>query len=82
MGMKSLTKLYLVEMSFQHTIRLIYPSTAALSVASLGTTLQELKITLPSKLSVCEVTQLIPLDCQSKDSVIQLLNLDTKMLHL
>jgi hypothetical protein len=63
LGMKSLAKFYLVEMSFQCTIRLIYPSTAALSVASLGTTLQELKIMLPSKLSVCEVTRLIPLDC-------------------
>jgi hypothetical protein len=51
LGMKMLPKLQVVK-NFQHTIRLIYPSTAALSVVSLGTTLQALKIMLPSKVSM------------------------------
>jgi hypothetical protein len=52
LGMKTLTKLQVEEMNFQCIIRLNYPSTAALSVASLGATLQALKIILPSKLSM------------------------------
>jgi len=51
-GMKTLPKSQAEEMSFQHTIRLIYPSTPALSVASLGAMLQALKIMLPSKMSM------------------------------
>ena len=44
------------KMSFQHTIHLIYSSTAALSVALRGTTFQALKIMLPSKLSMWSYT--------------------------